>query len=429
VGHVSNSVGHMSTVAGTMTSHVMSIPSGMRRRGSINKDAGVASDVSRYGHFGAHDTQPIEHALTGTDLESADSSPLPPIDDSGEEQGCGITGEGERGTQVLATLPPQAESIDPSLVYPEQNIDIQGPNNGKKLTDDLAEIKDKMHELTWHLFDDHTYVIKDPNAVFFGDAKNLEKRRKKRDPAKQLNKYLHMAQYSHTNPFVSRVGLYVEPIIGSTYSLLCLFRAGFNVVTWRDPFLTFWLSLACGIIAIILFLFPWRIVLFVVGFVVVGPQNWAIRVMREQGHLPSARVYSSKASGDDGDNSIQFDTVPQDKPIFTKDSRRQGNDPGSLPDSPVDPREIHHVVVPYSPLVYQRCIDWPPEPEYAQVRRQITTVPSQIRRNVSPASEQTNDLHRFSKLRRRFRRNGNSPLGPGFPPRVSDRKRTSTEGA
>lgn len=74
--------------------------------------------------------------------------------------------------------------------YPDQDIDVTGPSTGKKITDDLAEVRDKMHELTWHLFDDHTYVIKNPNAIFFNEARKGKARSS--DPKKDMDKYLHV---------------------------------------------------------------------------------------------------------------------------------------------------------------------------------------------------------------------------------------------
>jgi len=326
----------------------------------------------------------------------------------------------------------ESEEIDPALIFPEQNIDIQGPSTGKKLTDDLAEIKDKMHELTWHLFDDHTYVIKNPNALFFGEStKPKPTKRKKADPTKKLDKYLHMGQYSHSNPFVARVGMYVEPIIGSTYSILCLFRAGFNIVTWRDPMLTFWLSLICGVLSIILFFFPWRIFLFIVGVVLIGPQNWIIRILREQGRLPPAPKYSSRKEDISAANDDIFSELPIDKPVFTRDCRRSGNDPMKPIASSVDPREIHHVVVPYSALCHQRCNDWPPEPQYARVERK-TNVDAlqrnlagaiQLRRPTSFGSEHSStgeSTNRFGRLRRRLRLKRPNP-GQGRPPTGQNR--------
>lgn len=304
------------------------------------------------------------------------------------------------------------EEIDPALIFPEQNIDVQGPSTGKRLTDDLAEIKDKMHELTWHLFDDHTYVIKKPDALFFGESVKPSKR-KKSDPSKKLDKYLHMGQYSHSNPFVARVGMYVEPIIGSTYSILCLFRAGFNITTWQDPMLTFWVSLVCGILSLILFFFPWRIFLFIVGVVLVGPQNWVIRILREQGRLPPAPKYRSKKGDSSAANHENISEIPTDKPVFTKECRMSGNGPRKPIDPSVDPREIHHVVVPYSALCHQRCNDWPPEPQYACVEpkddandERFLARTSKFRRPASVGSEHSNfgvPISRLGRLRRRLR--------------------------
>ena len=311
--------------------------------------------------------------------------------------------------------------IDPAFVSPEQNIDIQGPSTGKKLTDDLAEIKDKMHELTWHLFDDHTYVVKNPDALFFGESGKPAKR-KKSDTSKKLNKYLHMGQYSHSNPFVARVGMYVEPIIGSTYSILCLFRAGFNIATWRDPMLTFWVSLVSGIISIILFFFPWRIFLFIVGVVLVGPQNWVIRILREQGRLPPAPKFSRKKAETSASAGENYSDLPADKPVFTKNCRiMSGNDSRKPIDPSVDAREIHHVVVPYSPLFHQRCNDWPPEPQYACVERKADANDAeanagrtaQYRRSTSFGSEHSSTGEtnaRFGRLRRRLLRSKQTPL-------------------
>ena len=251
--------------------------------------------------------------------------------------------------------PREDGEVDPALVWPEQNIDIEGPSTGKKLTDDLVDIKDKIHELTWHKFDDYVYVLKNPDAAYFGYAGRPERRRK--DTKKQLNKLLQVGQYSHSNPFVARVGLYVEPIIGSVYSFLCLFRAGFNVFTWQDPMLTFWLSVALGLLAIILFVFPWRLFFFVLGFTMVGPQNWIIRILRERGHLPPLKQRDPQKP--------QEETYSEEslacQPVF------KSYNPGEN-GAKVDPREIHSVVVPYSPLMYQRFYDWPPEPVYAQVK-------------------------------------------------------------
>jgi hypothetical protein len=180
---------------------------------------------------------------------------------------------------------------------------------------------------------------------------------------------MRVGQYSHSNPFVARVGLYVEPIIGSVNSFLCLFRAGYNVFTWRDPMLTFWVSFFVGLLALILFIFPWRIFLFGLGVVLVGPQNWIIRILRERGHLPPIRKRGVEMAG-------EFSGNPTDQPVFSFHYRKPGK-------QDVDEREVHHVVVPYSPLMYQRFYDWPPEPQYAQVTRNLESQRTPVHHSVS----------------------------------------------
>lgn len=312
-----------------------------------------------------------------------------------------------------------AETIDPDMLYPEQNIDIEGPSSGKKLTDEFLDIKDKMHELTWHLFDDKTYVMKNPNSKFFGQGKKPDKRRKKPvDVSLKLDKLLHVGQYSHTNPFIARLGLFGEPIISSVYSFLCLFRAGFNIGTWRDPMLTFWVSIFGVILAAILFVFPWRIFMFVVGVAVVGPQNWLLRVLRECGRLPPARV--RKHPREDEEEEFDATELPTDQPVFRCHSRQQGNAPEKLSD--VEPRELQRIVVPYKPLIYQRFYDWPPEPQYAQVK--VNSMDEQRRKSLQSVIQQrqtgSNEVGRF---RRRFHRKNNT--ADGFPP-LDPRRRANT---
>lgn len=70
--------------------------------------------------------------------------------------------------------------------------------------------------------------------------------------------------------------------------------------------------------------------------------------------------------------------LPEDYPVFrghiSQDQKRK-------PHKPVHPAEVQRVGVPYSPLMYQRFYDWPPEQEYAQVRSE-NTVTSQTTMGV-----------------------------------------------
>lgn len=53
---------------------------------------------------------------------------------------------------------------------------------------------------------------------------------------------------------------------------LSIFRAGFNLFTYRDPYLSFLFQIGLTILMCVLVVFPWRLFFFVIGFALVGPQ-------------------------------------------------------------------------------------------------------------------------------------------------------------
>jgi hypothetical protein len=267
-------------------------------------------------------------------------------------------------------------------MIPDQDIDLKIDSGGKKMTDDLVEIQENMHRFTWNLFNDKTHVIKHPDPAYFGQDR---KGSKKRDVNKELEKLLNVGNYSNKNPVYSRAGQYLQPLVGGSLSFLSVFRALYNIYTWRDPFFTFWVSLVGLALVAVLFIFPWRLFLFILGILLVGPQvslccchlflakhinvsklnlllyqNWIRRLVRER--MPKKEEL--------GENRIPelSSRIPNDQPLFKAhpppDTRYEEIDVDK-----VNPREVHHVVVPYSPLMYQnRFYDWPPEPEYSVVK-------------------------------------------------------------
>jgi len=162
--------------------------------------------------------------------------------------------------------------LPPRLRIPQQDMDkAGGAGNDKSIVEDISEVKMKLHDLTLQQFNDQAYIIRDPDSAYFGQSES-RKRKAEEDVARQLDKLLGLGQYSSGNVITSKISPYVEPIIGGANSFICLFRALFNIFTWRDPFLSFWVVVLGTIFAAILFVFPWRIVLFVAGIVLVGPQ-------------------------------------------------------------------------------------------------------------------------------------------------------------
>ena len=243
-------------------------------------------------------------------------------------------------------------------------MDWRASKSGKdeKLTSSLENISHKLHALTWHNFHDHVYDIKDPKSVYFFQAKNAERERQKKKATlnRKLNKLLSVKEFSHVSGLVSHLGLFVEPFICVVYGYLSAFRAFFNLTTWQDPYLTFLLSIVISIATLVLFLIPWRPVLFALGVWFVGPQNLAIRKLRERGTLPPLKRKEHKEVAEEP-------VVPKKECVLHTHKRLHGitKPPEGHPD--FDPLEVQHIVVPYNHFMYQRFYSWPPENQYATV--------------------------------------------------------------
>jgi len=136
-------------------------------------------------------------------------------------------------------------------------------------------------------------------------------------------------------------------------------RAGYNIMTWQDPILSFWIAIIGTLLVFMFHLMPYRIAFAVVGIYLFGPQNWLYRLYQE-----------SKA----GYQPPSFDKIVKSKPMHKNEpyseiqlfsSMAPGNQ--HIKFKNVDPLQVKQVIVPNSVLKYNRFYDWPPEPEYARV--------------------------------------------------------------
>jgi len=226
-----------------------------------------------------------------------------------------------------------------------------------------------MHELTYNFFNDKTHLGANDESVPFGYSRKSSSRQK--DVNKDMERILHTGSYSHSNPVISRVGLYLTPVVGGALSFLCLARSIFNILTWRDPFLSFWISLIGSVLALVLFIFPWRWMMLIVGFIAVGPQNWILRLIKERNG-----GFEKKKEIEPIDYAEEEPIdLPPNQPLF-QGHAAQNQRLIPLNRGGVDERAIHYAIVPECQLMYQRFYDWPPEPEYSRVK----TVTQHVRR-------------------------------------------------
>jgi hypothetical protein len=137
-----------------------------------------------------------------------------------------------------------------------------------------------------------------------------------------------------------------------------MIRALFNIFTWQDPILSFWIAVLGPLAVLVLHVMPYRIFFFLLGVAAVGPQNYVLRLFRESKGDPPP----------DFDKLFKKKKAPKEERAEESQyfsSEAPGNQ--NIKYVNVDSKQVRNVVVPYGPLKYNRFYDWPPEPQYARV--------------------------------------------------------------
>lgn len=218
-------------------------------------------------------------------------------------------------------------------VLPEQDMQVK-----KKSSSTIISQIEKMHakasRASLHLFDDRVFVV---------------------DDKAEAEKLLHIN--TTNNP----IGKKMFPILAAFLKVIDIeisaFRAVFNVVMWKDPFLSFWTTLVVFCLMVVLLVFPWRYLFGIVGLVGLGPQNYflldwfeAKRSARQQKKRltkkSTVEVESLDSYRDLAESPLLFRNNVQMKP----DGRHR------------------EVIVPSVPFRYNRFYDWPPDPSSTSIK-------------------------------------------------------------
>ncbi|CAJ1950134.1 unnamed protein product [Cylindrotheca closterium] len=178
----------------------------------------------------------------------------------------------------------------------------------------------------------------------------------------EYDRMLQLLKHSHSNVIISKIAAILAPMVDVAQMVLSGFRFSFNLMTWRDPVLTFWFVLfGCGLI-VFLHLFPWRLCLGLAGIVFVGPQNWVIRIRKEKKEGKEVFDDDKQITKRRPDRSSH---PTEDAPFFSS----LAPDNRVIRDSQFDTSQYKEIAVPTTPLCFRRFYDWPPEPEYARVSK------------------------------------------------------------
>lgn len=333
-----------------------------------------------------------------------------------EKTEANAQGQGEEGSHQHG----QAEAVasnecleineDQERIFeklPEQNIDIRVAAK-KKIQEELVEFRHKFQEMTMRTFDDRAYVKpadtdeKCDDGVLANPLNRLSCFTVKESPSAAQDKVLGVN--AHANPVVAKTAIFLGPIVSMMQLGLSITRALFNAFMWKDPYLSFWMSLFLLLFTFVFALFPWRLFMFLLGVIAVGPQNWAIRLLKrafkaekgkwphgDEGELETEKHEKLLPNESASDKSKRGNVgIGKSAPgNFLKLGRQlkndnPGNSGGAAPSAQPsfcygqndndgknqdlsEATKMHHVVVPYSRLRCSRFYDWPPEPEFARV--------------------------------------------------------------
>jgi hypothetical protein len=270
----------------------------------------------------------------------------------------------------------KTEDLPPYLRYPDQDMDSKRTTKKKRLIDGLDELRENVHKMTFRLFRDRTHIPPEGGALPFRSVRGSGKSAMALEV--ELERLLNIGPFSSSNPVTARIGMYMEPLVDAMQCVLAMTRVVYNVLTWRDPMLSFWVTALFIVSSIVLFLFPWRLFLCVVGLGSFGPQNWILRELNDKNMAPvcverllasmksSNRIDSFKRNRKVKRSVIQKVDDITNQPIISCHTS-DNSVPAHLSHGDVDPRSLHQVCVPYSQLNgTQRFYDWPPESQYAK---------------------------------------------------------------
>jgi hypothetical protein len=74
------------------------------------------------------------------------------------------------------------------------------------------------------------------------------------------------------NPIHRIMSSFMGPLMRMIRVVVYLLRVAFNVSTWRDPYLSFWVLVLLCFVCVLLIVFPWRMFFLVTSSVCLGPQ-------------------------------------------------------------------------------------------------------------------------------------------------------------
>jgi hypothetical protein len=245
---------------------------------------------------------------------------------------------------------------------PNQDVDVIVKKD--PIQQQIDRQHSKVQRATLHLFDDRVFLADDKV-----DAERLLK----------IN--------SKSNPIAKKLNPMLATVVKIFEIFLSTFRASFNVFMWKDPTLSFCFMVIIICLMIVVAIFPWKQFFYLVGVVVLGPQNKLLAKSNKdkqetQGQDESFVKKLKKSTFVGLLSSPSPGGQRQGGKLPSKNGGESGSAKGpkanrhvgqsDLSNSPLLHRnnsqlkpdgKNRQVIVPSMPFRHHRFYDWPPDPE------------------------------------------------------------------
>jgi hypothetical protein len=179
----------------------------------------------------------------------------------------------------------QASKTRRIRVGPPQNSD----KSGRKLPPQahLSRVEHMLHKATKNISVEHVHfppphvqsqLGKEVNAKGPAGDVLTAKEKQHYDEFDKLLGY----RTKNPNPIVRITSSFLGPLMRMIRIVIYAVRISFNICSWRDPYLSFWIFAFLCALAFVLLIFPWRTFFFLASLVLLGPQNIAVRKYLER---------------------------------------------------------------------------------------------------------------------------------------------------
>jgi hypothetical protein len=165
---------------------------------------------------------------------------------------------------------------------PPQDIDVQGKKIPPQVI--LKRVENTLHKVSLRISQELIHERPQAHrvgATSFTDNQSSSAATKEQiPPMSKRAKKLQLDDFdkllglqSRTNNPINRIASsFLGPLMRMIRVGVYLIRIAFNVSTWRDPFLSFWIFVFLSTLCVILVFFPWRSFFLLASLVCLGPQ-------------------------------------------------------------------------------------------------------------------------------------------------------------